>query len=91
MQSVIKFGTWIINNYDMIIALIVSIIAAVSALSGALAGLFLIIPGEQPEKFFFALQAKCNAFGEYLKKYSKKPTTAVIEEKPAPQSDDGKK
>lgn len=58
MQSVLEIGQWILANYQAVLS---SLVAAMSAL----VALFLIIPGDQPEK---ALQSVV----DFLEKFSKK-------------------
>lgn len=58
MQSVLAIGQWILANYQLLISAIMAVVSALTAL-------FLIIPGEQPEKTF-------QAIADFLAKFSKK-------------------
>lgn len=58
MQTVLEVGKWILANYQ-------ALLVALNAALVALIGLFMIIPGDQPEK---ALQGVV----DFLSKFSKK-------------------
>jgi len=58
MAQVLAVFQWILANYSMLIA-------AINAVVLALIALFMIIPGEQPEKFF-------QGVADFLAKFSKK-------------------
>ena len=59
MEKVIFFLQWLLVNYQAVITALVAVISALIAL-------FILIPGEQPEKF---LQSCI----EFLGKWSRKP------------------
>ena len=58
MQTVLEIGQWILANHQVVLSALVAVV-------GALIALFLVIPGEQPEK---GLQS----VADFLAKFSKK-------------------
>ena len=58
MQAILEIGKWILDNYQAVLSALVAVVSALIAL-------FLIIPGEQPEK---ALKS----VADFLAKFSKK-------------------
>lgn len=59
MQTIITIGQWIVANYQ-------AVIAAVVAIFGGLIAIFMMIPGDQPEKTLQKIV-------DFLAKFSKKP------------------
>lgn len=72
MESIISFVTWILGNYTVLFAAIGAVIAALVVLFGALAALFVLIPGEWPENWFYSGESFFKKVGDFVAKFSKK-------------------
>lgn len=59
MDKVLEIGQWIIANYQVVISALVAVL-------GGLITIFLLVPGDQPEKFLKAVV-------DFLAKFSVKP------------------
>lgn len=63
--------SFMIDHYQEFIVALVAVTGAVAALCASLVGLFLLIPGEQPEKFLISFGEKVKAAGEWIAKFSR--------------------
>lgn len=59
MDKVLEIGQWIIANYQVVISALVAVL-------GGLITIFLLVPGDQPEKFLKTVV-------DFLAKFSVKP------------------
>jgi hypothetical protein len=73
MNKLIDFGKFIILNWHVIMQGLLGLCTALAAAFSAMAGLALLIPGDQPEKTFVALGNWFHGIADWLAKFSKKP------------------
>lgn len=64
-QTIIDIFMWCAQNYSAVLAAGVVVLGALHGLLLALIALFMLIPGEQPEKFL-------QGVADFVEKYSKK-------------------
>ena len=73
MDKIIGIVQFAISNYEAVLASLALVVGALVSLGIALAGLFAMIPGDQPEKGLLKFAEKLKSIGEWLAKFSKKP------------------
>jgi len=72
MSQVLSIFQFITSNGPQCLAALVTIVVALIALFHALIGLFMMIPGAQPEAALQKIIDKLQAFVDFVSKFSKK-------------------
>jgi hypothetical protein len=72
MDVALQIFQFIMANWQMMLAAFVAVIVALIALCSVLSAIFLLVPGEQPEKFFQQAGGILQKIADFLAPYSKK-------------------
>ena len=78
MGHALDFIKFMINNYQTIIQGLLGVCAGMTMLCSALAGIFLMIPSQQPEAFVKSIGDFFHRVSDFLAKFSKKPADAPV-------------
>lgn len=81
MDKVIAVGKFLLMNWDAFIIAIVTAVASLGSALVALAMLFAMIPGEQPEKMLYKWAEIIEELGNWLSKFSRKKKEVISEDK----------
>jgi hypothetical protein len=73
VSKLILIGSLLLQNWDVLVAAVIAVFGTLALAFGALVSFFLIIPGEQPERFFEACGKFCQKIADALAPFSKKP------------------
>lgn len=82
MEKVIDFFKFVIVNWHVVMQGLLAVFTAFAAAFSALAGIFLLIPSEQPEKAVKGIGDFFHSVADFLAKFSNKPAGYVAPSDP---------
>lgn len=76
MEGLVSLFQFVVANGPQFLAALVAVLVGLVALLHAIIGLFMLVPGAQPEAGLQKLVDKLQAFVDFVSKFSRKPVDA---------------